>query len=234
LYTFGNFDHVLINFVSIFVSRDVLNVLGMYPGDPGAPGGDCAGVVVSVGPGVIGIVPGQSVFGLAGGSLGSHVHVPALQLAAMPPNLTFEAAATTPTVFTTVDMAFRQASALQPGQNVLVHAAAGGVGLAAIQLAGALQARVIATAGSPFKRSVVRTLGAQAAVNSRDTVYASDIAQLGGIDVVLNSLTSSGFVAGSLACLKPGGRFIEISKRDIWSSSRVAQGKRQYPQVWTH
>ena len=108
---------------------------------------------------------------------------------------------------------------------MLVHAAAGGVGFAAIQLARALQGRVLATAGSPFKRSVVRNLGAQVAVNSRDSVFVSDIAQLGGVDVVLNSLTSSGFVAGSLACLKRGGRFIEISKRDIWSAARVAQDR---------
>jgi len=141
----------------------------------------------------------------------------------MPSNLTFEEAATTPTVFITVDAAFRQAAACQPGERALVHAAAGGVGLAAIQMAAALGGTVIATAGSSNKRALVRSLGVAAAVGSRDTQFASDVAQLGGVDIVLNSLTSSGMVAGSLAALRRGGRFVEISKRDIWSPARLAQ-----------
>ena len=166
---------------------------------------------------------GDEVFGLAAGSLGSHVHVPAAHLAPLPSNLTYEAAATTPTVFITVDSAFRQAAACQPGECVLVHAAAGGVGLAAIQMAAALRGTVIATAGSSNKRALVRSLGVAAAVGSRDTQFASDVAQLCGADIVLNSLTSSGMVAGSLAALRRGGRFVEISKRDIWSAARLAQ-----------
>ena len=147
--------------------RDVLNVLGMYPGDPGPPGGDCAGVVVASGPGVSHLRPGDAVFGLAGGSLGSHVHVssqtvthvsaapasqfcsgigtgcglrhvPCLNALQMPANLDFEAAATTPTVCITVDSAFRQSAVVRPGDRVLVHAAAGGVGIAAMQLIAAL------------------------------------------------------------------------------------------------
>ena len=203
--------------------RDVLNVLGMYPGDPGPPGGDCSGVVVSCGSGVQSHRPGDAVFGLAGGSLGSHVHVAAPRMAAMPPTLSFEAAATCPTVFITVDAAFRQAAGCHPGERVLVHAAAGGVGLAAIQMAAALGGGVVATAGSPSKRSLVRSMGVAHAVGSRDTQYVSDVAQLGGVDIVLNSLTSSGMVSGSLSVLRHGGRFIEISKRDIWSGSRVSQ-----------
>jgi len=203
--------------------RDVLNVLGMYPGDPGAPGGDCSGVVVDCGRDVSSLRPGDPVFGLAGGSLGSHVHVAASRMAPMPPNLSFEAAATCPTVFITVDAAFRQAAGCLPGERVLVHAAAGGVGLAAIQMAAALGGLVVATAGSPNKRALVRSMGVAQAVGSRDTQFVSDIAQLGGVDIVLNSLTSSGMVSGSLSVLRHGGRFIEISKRDIWSGFRVSQ-----------
>jgi len=141
----------------------------------------------------------------------------------MPSNLSFEAASTCPTVFITVDAAFRQAAALRPGERVLVHAAAGGVGLAAIQMASALGGSVVATAGGSTKRALVRSLGVSAAVNSRDTQFASEMAELGGADVVLNSLTSSGMVGASLATLRRGGRFVEISKRDIWSAARVAQ-----------
>ena len=205
--------------------RDVLNVVGMYPGDPGAPGGDCAGVVVKAGPGVTHLQPGDAVFGLAAGCLGSHVHVSAHTVMAMPATLSFEEAATTPTVFITVDSALHHAAALQPGERVLVHAAAGGVGLAAMQLIRAVGATTIATAGSSDKRALVRQLGAQHVLGSRDTVFASEAGELGGADVVLNSLTSSGMVAGSLAALNHSGRFVEISKRDIWSAARVAQGE---------
>ena len=143
----------------------------------------------------------------------------------MPANLSFEEAATTPTVFITVDSAFRQAAGVGPGDRVLVHAAAGGVGLAAMQLIDALGATTLATAGSSDKRALVRALGVQRVLGSRDTAFASEAAQLGGVDVVLNSLTSAGMVAGSLAALGLGGRFVEISKRDLWSAARVAQGE---------
>ena len=102
---------------------------------------------------------------------------------------------------------------------------AGGVGLAAIQVVQKLGAQLFATAGSPAKRSLLRSLGAQHVVNSRSPDFASDLAQAGGADVVLNSLTSPGMVAGSLAGVRPGGRFVEISKRDIWSPARLAQDR---------
>ena len=257
--------------------RDLLNVLGMYPGDPGPPGGDCSGVVAAVGSNVTALRPGDAVFGLAGGSLGSHVHthgqtgealggamscistyqartcvqqssiapsdaprttsshahVPppfshvlgCSAVVPVPANLSFEEAATCPTVFITVDSAFRQAAAVQPGERVLMHAAAGGVGLAAIQMVAALGGTVVATAGSPNKRALVRSLGAQIVLGSRDTTFAAELAELGGASVVLNSLTSAGMVAGSLAAMTLGARFVEISKRDIHSAKRIAQGE---------
>ena len=141
----------------------------------------------------------------------------------MPPNLTFQEASTIPTVFTTVHMAFGGGAAVKPGERVLVHASAGGVGLAAVQLAQAAGASVISTAGGFLKRNLLHSLGVRHVIGSRDTAFVSGLAELGGADVVLNSLTSSGMVAGSVAGLRRGGRFIEISKRDIWSSARVAQ-----------
>ncbi len=205
--------------------RDVLNVLGMYPGDPGPPGADCAGVVIAVGAGVANLQPGTAVFGLAAGSLGSHVQASTQTLVPMPASLSFEQAATTPTVFLTVDTAFNAAAACRPGDKVLIHAAAGGVGLAALQQAALLRCSVFATAGSPAKRMLLRSLGIQHVINSRDTSSASELAHVGGVNVVLNSLTSPGMVAGSLAGVRPGGRFVEISKRDIWSPARLAQDR---------
>jgi NADPH:quinone reductase-like Zn-dependent oxidoreductase/acyl carrier protein len=199
--------------------RDVLNVLGMYPGDPGAPGGDCSGVVVSSGSSLL--RPGRAVFGLAEGSLGSHVTASAQTLVPMPTHISYEAAATMPTVFITVDMVLNKAAALRPGERVLVHAAAGGVGLAALQVVSSVGATAVATAGSPFKRSLLRSLGVSAVVGSRDSVFVGPVSCLGGVDVVLNSLTSPGMVGGSLAVLRQGGRFVEIGKRDIWVPAAV-------------
>ncbi len=103
---------------------------------------------------------------------------------------------------------------------------AGGVGLAASQVACSKAIHVVATAGSNSKRSLLRNMSCQTVVNSRDTAFASDLAQL---DVktssVLNSLTSPGMLAASLATLQIGGQFVEIGKRDIWSAARVAQDR---------
>jgi NADPH:quinone reductase-like Zn-dependent oxidoreductase len=201
--------------------RDVLNVLGMYPGDPGAPGSDVAGLVVKAGPDSS-LQPGQAVFGLAEGALGTAVSCSAQTVVAMPSCLSFEAASSMPTVFITAQMALGAVAAVEAGEAVLVHAAAGGVGLAALQVLQGKGARVVATAGSPAKRSLLRSLGVSAVVGSRDTEFASSLAVVGGVDVVLNSLTSPGMVAGSLSVVRQGGRFVEIGKRDIWAPAAVS------------
>jgi acyl transferase domain-containing protein/NADPH:quinone reductase-like Zn-dependent oxidoreductase/acyl carrier protein len=201
--------------------RDVLNVLGMYPGDPGAPGGDCAGVVVACGD-PQGPVPGTPVFGLAEGSLGTHVVASSATLVPFPPTISYEAAATMPTVFITAHMTLHAAAGVGAGDTVLVTAGAGGVGLAAGQVLSGAGARVVATAGSPSKRALLRGAGVEVVVGSRDSGFTGPLALLGGCDVVLNSLTSPGMVGGGLAVLKPGGRWVEIGKRDIWSGAAVS------------
>ena len=205
--------------------RDVLNVLGMYPGDPGAPGADCSGVVVGGATGEA----GSAVFGLAPGALGTHAPSLARLLPVKPPALSFEAAASLPTVCVTVDLAVRQAAGRRIGASapVLVHAAAGGVGLAAV---GALSASgrshvALSTAGSARKRVLLRCLGESCVVGSRDTSFA-ELAALGtrgaGVAAVLNSLTSAGMVGASLASLGARGGLSEIGKREIWSPARTA------------
>ena len=204
----------------------------MYPGDPGDPGSDCAGVVLATGDtggdgssSRSGVQPGDAVFGLATGALGSHVHASALTLVPLPPHVGFEAAATMPTVFATVDAALRQVAALRPGERVLLPAAAGGVGLAGVQLARALGAVPLATAGSPAKRALLRSLGVLCVAGSRGLSCFEDAAvgsAGGGAHVVLNSLTSPGNVGGALALLRRGGRLVEIGKRDVWSGAAVA------------
>jgi NADPH:quinone reductase-like Zn-dependent oxidoreductase len=91
-----------------------------------------------------------------------------------------------------------------------------------LQVLSAAGAKAIATAGSPSKRALLRGAGVEVVVGSRDTGFTGPLALLGGCDVVLNSLTSPGMVGGGLAVLKPGGRWVEIGKRDIWSRAAVS------------
>jgi len=203
--------------------RDVLNVLGMYPGDPGPPGGDCAGIVIATGQDSS-LTKGQAVFGLAAGSLGSHVIASTKTIVPMPSNVTFTEAATMPTVFVTVDSALVRAASLSSSDRVLVHAAAGGVGLAAVQLINTAGATFVATAGSSSKRTLLRSLGVKHLASSRDLRFCETaMSAIGPVDVILNTLTSTGFVACSLALTNSGGRIVEISKRDIWSPARMLQ-----------
>lgn len=113
-----------------------------------------------------------------------------------------------------------------------MHAGTGGVGLAAIQVATSLGCRLLVSAGSPAKRSTLHGMGIATVVDSRSTAFAESLALATsgtGVDLLLNSLTSPGMVAASLASLTPGGRFVEISKRDIWSAARISQGEDTLP-----
>ena len=141
---------------------------------------------------------------------------------AMPSMLSFNQAASCPTVFITTTLVTK-AIHIASGNRMLVHGAAGGVGLAALQQVQALQAAAVGTAGSPSKRALLRRSGVQQVASSRDLQFVTELACSSGVHAVLNTLTSPGMVAGSVAGLRLGGRFVEISKRDIWSPARLAQ-----------
>ncbi len=130
--------------------RDVLSALGMYPGDPGPLGGECAGIVARTGTGVSSVAVGDRVMALAAGSFSRFVAVDARWVAPAPEGLTFEEAATVPAVFLTAWYALHELAALKRGERLVVHAAAGGVGMAAVQIAHGIGAEVLATA-SPSK-----------------------------------------------------------------------------------
>ncbi|OSC41362.1 type I polyketide synthase [Mycobacterium decipiens] len=203
--------------------RDVLNVLGLYPGDPGPIGGDLCGIVTELGAGVTEFEVGQRVFGFMPGAFASRVNVPAVFLAPVPKGLSAPAAATIPAAALTARLAFDWAK-LRPGDRVLVHAASGGVGLAAVQLAQQCGAVVFATASS-YKRATLRKMGVEHVYDSRTTDFADQIlADTGGagVDVVLNSLTNEGFVAATVRATAQNGRFAEIAKRDIWTREQMA------------
>ena len=206
--------------------RDVLNVLGLYPGDPGPIGGDFAGVVTQLGDGATGIEVGQRVYGSMQGAFASRFNVPAQFLAPIPDGISAVEAATIPAAALTVRLAFDWAQ-LKPGDKVLIHAASGGVGLAAIQMAQQHGATVFATA-STFKRETLRRLGVEYVYDSRTTDFAEQIladTDGAGVDVVLNSLTGEGFIDATLRATAQGGRFAEIAKRDIWTAEQMAAAR---------
>ena len=206
--------------------RDVLNVLGLYPGDPGPIGGDFAGVVTQLGSGVTGLEVGQRVYGFMQGAFSSRFNVPAQLLAPIPDGVSAVDAATIPAAALTARLAFDWAQ-LKPGDRVLIHAASGGVGLAAIQMAQQHGAVVFATA-STYKRATLRKLGVEYVYDSRTTDFADQIladTDGDGVDVVLNSLTNEGFLEATVRATAQNGRFAEIAKRDIWTPEQMAEAR---------
>jgi acyl transferase domain-containing protein/acyl carrier protein len=205
---------------------NVLSVLGICPGYPnglGPLGIECAGRIAAVGEGVVDFQVGDRVTAVAFNSLGTHVHTDARLVQPMPAELTFEQAASLPIAFGTAYYALHHLARLQRGERVLIHAAAGGVGLAAIQVARWLGAEVYATAGNPEKRAYLQTLGVQHIMDSRSLSFAAEVLALTdgqGVDVVLNSLAGEA-VARSLEALAPYGRFVEIGKRDIYQNTQL-------------
>ncbi len=208
--------------------RDVMYTLGMLPeealedGHSGPTIGlECSGEVVAVGDGVADVQVGDEVICMAGGCFDSHVIVKADSLLQKPKNLGFEEAATIPTTFFTAYYALKQLADLQPGERVLIHGAAGGVGLAAIQVAWHLGAEIYATAGSEEKRDFLMLLGLKNVLNSRSVTFVDDVKRLTngeGVDVVLNSLSGE-MLFKSFSLLKPMGRFLELGKRDFFGNT---------------
>ncbi|GGZ96802.1 type I polyketide synthase [Streptomyces bluensis] len=199
--------------------RDVLNVLGMYPGDAGRLGHEGAGVVVEVGPEVTGLAVGDRVMGLLDGAFAPTAVTDSRLLTRIPDGWTFEQAASVPIVFLTAYYALVDLAGLEAGESVLIHSAAGGVGTAAVQLARHLGAEVYATASEP-KWPVVRDLGVpgERIASSRTTEFEERFQP--GVDVVLDSLAGE-FVDASLRLVRPGGRFVEMGKTDIRDAEEV-------------
>ncbi len=205
--------------------RDVLNTLGMYPGPATSPGLEGAGVVTAVGAGVTRFAPGDRVMGLFGGAFGPVAEVDERMVCRLPAGLSFAQGASVPVVFLTALYALTDLGDLRPGESVLVHAAAGGVGMAAVQLARLLGADVYGTA-SAGKQGTLRAAGLAddhiASSRTLDFEAAFRAATGGrGVDVVLDSLAGD-FVDASLRLLPRGGRFLEMGKTDVRDPAGVA------------
>jgi phthiocerol/phenolphthiocerol synthesis type-I polyketide synthase C len=200
---------------------DAMRALGVYPGQVDGPvrvGIECAGVITAVGDDVNDLEVGDAVLALAMDGVGSFVTTPACLVAAKPAQLSFEAAAALPIAYLTAYYSLHEQARLRRGEHVLIHSGAGGVGLAAVQVARWLGATVYATAGTAEKREHLHALGVEHVFDSRSLEFADEVlAATGGkgVDVVLNSLTGEAIAKG-LAVLRPAGRFVEIGKRDIY------------------
>ncbi|MFG2129544.1 type I polyketide synthase [Streptomyces sp. NPDC048751] len=191
--------------------RDVLIALGMYPGEV-ALGGEGAGVVIEVAADVTDLAPGTPVTGLFGDAFAPVAVADRARVAPIPEGWTFEQAAAMPIAHLTAHLGLVGLAGLRAGESVLIHSAAGGVGMAAVRLARHLGAEVYGTA-SPGKWHILRELGLDDAhiASSRDTGF---VAKFGPVDVVLNSLSGE-FVDASAALLRSGGRFLEMGKTDL-------------------
>ena len=204
--------------------RDVLNALGLYPGDAGDLGLECVGEVVAVGTDIKEICKRDVVMAIAPASFSQFVTLPAELAIRKPDRLSSEEAATVPTAFLTAYYALCQIGQLKAGESVLIHSASGGVGQAAVQIAQRLGATVYATASLP-KWDWLRSQGIQQIFDSRSLDFAEEIKQQTegrGVDLVLNSLSGEA-IAKSLSVLSPDGRFLEIGKAGIWSTEQMAQ-----------
>jgi acyl transferase domain-containing protein/NADPH:quinone reductase-like Zn-dependent oxidoreductase/acyl carrier protein len=201
--------------------RDVLNALGLYPGEAGPLGGECAGVITAIGDGVHDLKIGDEVVGLAAGAFATHVVTPAAAVVKKPAHLSFEDAAAMPVAFLTAAYALEELAEIRRGHRVLIHAAAGGVGLAALQIAQRVGAEVFATAGTEEKRARLRSMGVEHVASSRDLAFAK---QFRDIDIVLNSLNRE-FVEASLDTVSRNGCFLEIGKIGVWSPDRIAAAR---------
>jgi acyl transferase domain-containing protein/NADPH:quinone reductase-like Zn-dependent oxidoreductase/acyl carrier protein len=207
---------------------DVLTALGMRPDQDGNAvvlGMECAGVVSAVGEGVEGIAVGDEVIASAPYSFAAYTHTLAPFVVPKPAHLSFVEAATIPVAFLTAHYALNTLGRLRKGERILIHAAAGGVGLAAVRLAQAVGAEIFATA-SQGKHAFLRSLGIQHIMDSRSLAFADEVMAIThgeGVDVVLNSLAGEA-IPRSLSLLRANGRFLEIGKRDIYEHSRLDMG----------
>ena len=205
--------------------RDVLTVLQMHPGPLPPLGVECAGIVTEVGGAVGALRVGDRVFGFAPASLGSEAVVPAAFLARIPDGMRSEDAAGIAVAFLTAYYGFHHLAGLRRGERVLVHAAAGGVGLAAVQLAQRCGAEVFVTAGSEAKRDLLHRLGVTHVMDSRSVAFADQVlVETGGkgVDVVLNALSGEFIPAG----LRSWRRVAAFSNSASAASGRPRQSQK--------
>lgn len=200
---------------------DVMRALGLYPTE-GVLGIEMAGIVSEVGAQVQDLKVGDRVMGIAPAAFASQVTVPREFLVPTPDGLSDTQAAVLPLVFVTAYYALIEVGRLKAGETILIHSASGGLGQAALQLARKQGAHVLATAGTPEKVGFLYECGLEHVFDSRSTSFVDGVREIcpEGVDMVLNSLAGEG-LTGGLSVLGRFGRFLDVTKRDIYNDLRV-------------
>ena len=201
---------------------DVFRSLGFI--EEGDLGRELCGHILATGSEVTSVSVGDRVVGLGFGAFAPEMVTREELVAPAPEGMSASGLATIPSAFVSAALSYHL-SGLEAGDRVLIHAGSGGVGLAAIQMAQAVGAEVFATASAP-KQAFLRSVGVEHIFDSRQTKYGQEILNVTngeGVNVVLNSLTSEGFIDASLSCLAQGGRFVELARRDILTEEEMAE-----------
>ena len=210
--------------------KDVMIGLGQIPySDIGL---ECSGVVTAIGCGVQDLTVGDRVCGLSTAGYSSSTRVHRSMVARIPDHMSFTAAASIPVVFCTAYYSLVDVARLIPGESVLIHAAAGGVGQAAIMIAQHIgQVEIFVTVGSLDKKALIIEnygIAEDHIFSSRDTTFEQglrDRTRGRGVDVILNSLAGDALSLSWRQCLAPLGRFIEIGKRDLAQNNNLEMEK---------
>lgn len=207
-------DEVLIDVAWAGMNRaDLMQRAGAYPPPKGASsilGLEVSGVVRELGAGVTGLAPGDEVCTLlTGGGYAEQVRVPAVQVLPVPEGVSLREAAGLPEVFATAWLNLYREAALVPGERILLHAGASGVGTAVIQLARAMGNPVFVTAGSDEKIEACRALGADAGWNRHNGSFVEAVRNWGGVDMVLDPVGSD-YIRQDQSVLNPEGRIVVI------------------------
>ncbi|MEM1275235.1 MAG: type I polyketide synthase [Pseudomonadota bacterium] len=212
-----------LNFRDVMWAQRLLPAEALEAGYAGAElGMECAGRISRAGA-ESGFAIGDPVLACASKAFSRHVTVGASSVLQLPNGMEPELAAGLPVAFLTAHFALIEQARLRPGETVLIHGAAGGVGQAAIQVAQKLGARIICSAGTAEKRDFLEMLGVDHVVDSRNLRFLQQIEQLldgDGVDVVLNCLAGDAMEA-SLRLLNPFGRFIELGKQDLYGNRHI-------------
>jgi acyl transferase domain-containing protein/NADPH:quinone reductase-like Zn-dependent oxidoreductase/surfactin synthase thioesterase subunit/NADP-dependent 3-hydroxy acid dehydrogenase YdfG len=212
--------------------RDIMIAMGLLS-DAAVEGGlfgrnfglECSGIITRKGKDAKGLKVGDEVIAVAPACLAGYTYPKSCHVVKKPTSISWQEAASLPVVYTTAFFSLVYHCRLEKGEKILIHAAAGGVGIAAIHMALAIGAEVFATVGSPDKRAYVESLGVKPEniMNSRTLEFADQILEKTngrGVDVVLNSLSGEA-IYRSIQCLAPYGRFVEIGKTDIYRNSKL-------------
>ena len=208
--------------------KDVILALGQLSGDH--LGQECSGIVTNVGCNVRTIKEGDRVCAVSGSTIATLTRCRADCAVVIPDSMTYPQGASIPIIYCTAQYCLAHVARLRPNETILIHAAAGGVGQAAIMLAQAVKANVLATVGSSEKKDLLMrnyNIPEECIFYSRDTSFARGVMEVTsgrGVDVALNSLAGEQLSA-TWQCMASFGRFVEIGKRDITSNTNLEMAR---------